>query len=112
MLGGAEGIASHGSPATKFADSCIAGSTRYRPLKYAGYWPDPYPYNGQTGTYRRSCSAQGPLPAAVETGAAVAGGSGSPINNSRSENCGGDTAPKTTSQSLGVSEVVITELPR
>jgi hypothetical protein len=35
-----------------------------------------------------------------------------PINNSQSETCGGYTASKTTTQSLGVSEVVITELPR
>jgi hypothetical protein len=148
MLGGTEGMATRGSPAIKFAESCVTGSTRYRPLKYAGYWPDPYPFNGQTGVYRRSGSPKGPLAAAIETvsetGAATVGGSGfrprvarnpygfldpepgsdpkqwrtflyytiTPINNSQSETCGGYTASKTTSQSLGVSEVVITELPR
>src|SRR5262249_32317702 len=116
--------------------------------KYAGYWPDPYPFNGHTETYRRSRAPRGPLPVAVETvteaGTVAVGGSGfrprvarnpygfldpepliepkqwrtflyytaSPINNSQSETCGGYTASKTASQSLGVSEVVITELPR
>ena len=36
----------------------------------------------------------------------------SPINNNPAETCNGYTASKTTVQSLGVSEVVITELPR
>jgi hypothetical protein len=148
MLGGASGMADHGSPAIKFADSCVEGSTRLRPLSYAGYWPDPYPYNGQTGSYRRARRPQGPLPVAIETitetGAVTVGGSGfrprlarnpygfldpepdsdpkqwrtflyytiSPINNNSSETCNGYTASKTISQSIGVTEVVITELPR
>jgi hypothetical protein len=148
MLGGASGMADYGSPAIKFAESCVAGSTRLRPLTYVGYWPDPYPFNGQTGTYRRSRRAKGPLPVAIETitesGDAAVGGSGfrprvarnpygfldpepesepkqwrtflyytvSPINNSQVETCNGYTASKITVQSLGVSEVVITELPR
>lgn len=148
MLGGADGMADHGSPAIKFADSCVAGSTRLRPLTYAGYWPDPYPFNGQTGVYRRPARPQGPLPVPIETvtesGAATVGGSGfrprvarnpygfldpepgsepkqwrtflyytvSPINNKDAETCNGYTASKTTVQRLGVSEVVITELPR
>ena len=148
MLGGASGMADHGNPAIKFADSCIEGSTRLRPLSYAGYWPDPYPYNGETGAYRRPRRPQGPLPVAIETitetGAVTVGGTGfrprlarnpygfldpepdsdpkqwrtflyytvSPINNMASETCVGYTASKTTSQSLGVTEGVITELPR
>ena len=36
----------------------------------------------------------------------------SPINNNPAETCNGYTASKITLQSLGVSEVVITELPR
>ena len=36
----------------------------------------------------------------------------SPINNNDAETCNGYTASKTTIQTLGVSEVVITELPR
>jgi hypothetical protein len=148
MLGGTEGMADHGNPAIKFADSCVAGSTRLRPLTYAGYWPDPYPFNGQTGSYRRSRRPKGPLPVAIETvtesGAATVGGSGfrprlarnpygfldpepgsepkqwrtflyytvSPINNNDAETCNGYTASKITLQSVGVSEVVITELPR
>jgi hypothetical protein len=148
MLGGADGMADHGSPAIKFGESCVAGSTRLRPLTYAGYWPDPYPFNGQTGTYRRTRRPKGPLPVAIETisenGAVTAGGSGfrprlarnpygfldpepgsepkqwrtflyytvSPINNIDAETCNGYTASKTTVQKLGVSEVVITELPR
>jgi hypothetical protein len=148
MLGGAYGMADYGSPAIKFAESCVVGSTRFRPLTYAGYWPDPYPYNGQTETYRRSRRPKGPLPVAIETitenGAVTIGGSGfrprlarnpygfldpepgsepkqwrtflyytvTPINNSDNETCNGYTASKTTVQSLGVSEVVITELPR
>ena len=67
MLGGADGMAEHGSPAIKFAESCVAGSTRFRPLTYAGYWPDPYPFNGQTGRYRRTRRPKGPLPVAIET---------------------------------------------
>ena len=67
MLGAAYGMADYGSPAIKFAESCVAGSTRLRPLTYVGYWPDPYPFNGQTGTYRRSRRAKGPLPVAIET---------------------------------------------
>jgi hypothetical protein len=148
MLGRTEGMADYGSPAIKFADSCGAGSTRFRPLAYVGYWPDPYPYNGQTGVYRRTRRPKGPLPAAIETitdsGSVIAGGSGfrprvarnpygfldpepgsepkqwrtfvyytvSLINNKDSETCSGYTASKTTVQKLGVSEVVITELPR
>jgi hypothetical protein len=148
MLGDASGMADHGSPAIKFADSCVEGSTRLRPLTYAGYWPDPYPYNGETGAYRRSRRPQGPMPVAIETitesGAVTVGGSGfrprlarnpygfldpepdsdpkqwrtflyytvSPINNNSSETCNGYTASKTTSQSIGVTEVVITELPQ
>jgi hypothetical protein len=148
MLGDAYGMADYGSPAIKFAESCVAGSTRFRPLTYVGYWPDPYPFNGQTGTYRRSRRAKGPLPVAIETvtesGDVTNGGSGfrprlarnpygfldpeagsepkqwrtflyytvSPINNNPAETCNGYTASKTTSQSVGVSEVVITELPR
>ena len=148
MLGDAYGAASSGNPAIKFADSCVAGSTRSRPLAYAGYWPDPFPFNGQTGTYRRVRRPQGPLPVPVETitetGEITVGGSGfrprmarnpygfldpepgsepkqwrtflyytiSPINNNPAETCTGYTASKTTQQSLGVSEVVITELPR
>jgi len=152
MLGGAFGMASYGSPAIKFADSCVPGATRFRPLAYAGYWPDPYPFNGQTGAYRRTRRAQGPLPVPIETvtenGGVTVGGSGfrprvarnpygfldpeqqsdpesepkqwrtflyytvTPINNLESETCNGYTAAKTVLQSLGVSEVVITELPR
>lgn len=148
MLGGTDGMAAYGSPAIKFAESCLPGTTRNRPLKFVGYWADPYPYNGQTGVYRRTIRPQGPLPVAIETitesGAAAVNGSGfrprlarnpfgfldpepgtepkqwrtflyytvSPINNSSSETCGGYTASKTTSQSLGVTEVVITEIPR
>jgi hypothetical protein len=148
MLGGSDGMADQGSPAIKFADSCVAGSTRFRPLTYAGYWPDPYPFNGQTGRYRRPRLPVGPLPVAIETvtdsGSVTVGGSGfrprlarnpygfldpepgskpkqwrtflyytvSPINNKDSDACTGSTASKTTVQRLGVSEVVITELPR
>jgi len=148
MLGGTEGMADYGSPAIKFAESCVEGATRFRPLTYAGYWPDPYPFNGQTGKYRRSRRPKGPLPAAIETvtgsGAVTTGGSGfrprlarnpygfldpdpgsepkrwrtflyytvSPINNNDAETCNGYTASKTTLQTLGVSEMVITELPR
>lgn len=148
MLGGASGMAERGSPAIKFGDSCVAGSTRLRPLTYAAYWPDPYPFNGQTGTYRRLRHARGPMPAEIETitesGGVTTGGSGfrprvarnpygfldpepgsdpkewhtflyytvSPINNNDAETCNGYTASKTSVQSLGVSEVVITELPR
>jgi hypothetical protein len=148
MLGGTEGMATYGSPAIKFADSCVDGSTRVRPLTYAGFWSDPYPFNGQTGTYRRSRRPKGPLPAAIETitqsGDVTTAGSGfrprvarnpygfldpepgsapkqwrtflyytvSPINNLDVETCNGYTASKTTLQTLGVSEVVITELPR
>ena len=148
MLGAAYGMADYGSPAIKFAESCVAGSTRLRPLTYVGYWPDPYPFNGQTGTYRRSRRARGPLPVSIETvtesGDVATGGSGfrprvarnpygfldpepgsepkqwrtflyytvSPINNNPAETCNGYTASKITTQSLGVSEVVITELPR
>jgi hypothetical protein len=36
----------------------------------------------------------------------------SPINNNDAETCNGYTASKTTLQTLGVSEMVITELPR
>jgi hypothetical protein len=36
----------------------------------------------------------------------------SPVNNSEVETCTGYTASKTVTQSLGVTEVVITELPR
>jgi hypothetical protein len=148
MLGGAYGMADFGSPAIKFAESCVEGATRTRPLLYAGYWPDPYPFNGQTGKYRRTRRPQGPLPVAIETvtesGAATSGGSGfrprlarnpygfldpepgsepkqwrtflyytiSPINNIPTETCTGYTSSKTALQSLGVTEVVITELPR
>jgi hypothetical protein len=148
MLGGAYGMADYGSPAIKFGESCVGGSTRFRPLRYAGYWPDPYPLNGQTGILRRSRRPTGPLPVAIETvtesGAVTVGGSGfrprlarnpngfldpepgsepkqwrtflyytvSPINNTDAETCNGYTASKTTVQKLGVSEVVITELPR
>jgi hypothetical protein len=148
MLGGTDGMTDYGSPAIKFAESCLAGSTRFRPLTYAGYWPDPYPFNGQTGMYRRSRRPKGPLRVAIETvtesGAVTTGGSGfrprvsrnpygfldpepgsepkqwrtflyytvSLINNEDAETCNGYTASKTTIQKLGVSEVVITELPR
>jgi hypothetical protein len=147
MLGGTEGMAAHGSPAIKFSDSCVEGSTRFRPLAYAGYWPDPYPYNGQTGAYRHPRRPQGPLPVAIETitesGGVTVGGSGfrprlarnpygfldpepgsdpkqwhtflyytvSPINNNPAETCTGYTASKVTLQSIGVTEVWITELP-
>src|SRR5262249_19891516 len=80
MLGGANGMADHGGPAIKFADSRGDGSTRSRPLTYAGDCRHPYPFNGQPGQYRRSRRPKGPLPVAIETvtasGAATTGGSG------------------------------------